>query len=135
MELLEASARQGNPFAAYLLGKLYLDGQLVEQDMERGMAYMEQAAAQGNDCARFFVNRQDSLKPTALMLSVTRLLHHMGGVFRDNSLPQSGAPLMRIDRKRFAELARRKGYQTARNYARALQEENEHNGQTMSAPW
>ena len=98
------------------------------------MAYMEQATAQGNDCARFFVNRQDSLKPTALMLSVTRLLHHMGSIFRDNSLPQSGAPLMRIDRKRFAELARRKGYQAARNYAREMQEENEYNGQTMAAP-
>ena len=135
LELLEASAQQGNPFAAYLLGKLYLDGQLVEQDVACGMAYMEQAAVQGNDCARFFVNRQDSLKPTAVMLSVTQLLHHMGGVFRDNSLPQSGAPLMRIDRKRFAELARRKGYQAARNYAREMQEENEFNGQTMSAPW
>ena len=132
---MEQSAQAGNRFAQYRLAKLHLTGDGVAKDVGKALELLEASARQGNDYARFFVNRQDSLKPTAVMLSATRLLHHMGGVFRDNSLPRSGAPLMRIDRKRFAELARRKGYQAARNYARALQEENEHNGQTMSAPW
>lgn len=36
---------------------------------------------------------------TLVMLSMTRLLHHMANIFRDNSLPQSGTGLTHVDRK------------------------------------
>lgn len=104
VELLEASAEQGNPYADYLLGKLCLDGTLVQQNVALGMAYMERAAMQGLSFAQFFLDRQDTLKPPSVMLAVTRLLHHLGSIFRDNSLPQSGPVQLGIDRKRFAEL-------------------------------
>ena len=129
------AAEAGNPFAQYALGKLYLDGALVQKDVTLGMTYMEQAAQQGHAFAQFFLNRQDTLKPTSVMLSVTQLLFHMGQIFRDNSLPQSGALTLGIDHKRMQKLIDQKGYQAAQNYARELQEEQQYSGQTMATPW
>ena len=95
----EQAARQNNPCAQYMLGKIFL----AEHDTERGMAYMEQASENGSDCAYLFLNRQDSLTEPQLMLAATRLLYHMGRIFQDNSLPQTGA-VQHIDRKRRQKL-------------------------------
>ena len=132
VELLKASAEQGNQHAEYLLGKLYLDGTLVPRDVALGMAYMERAARQDNAYAQLFVDRQDSLKPPSVMLSVTRLFQRMGQIFQDHSLPRSGPAQLGLDRKRMQELIDQKGYQAARDYARGLQEEQQHSDPTMS---
>jgi len=135
VELLNASAEQGNPYADYLLGKLCLDGTLVQQNVALGMAYMERAAQHGNAYAQLFVDRQESLKPPAVMLSVTRLFRSMGEVFRDNSLPQSGEMQTGLDRKRMQELIEQKGYEAARSYAREYQAEQQYSGMSMATPW
>ena len=135
VELLDASAERGNPYADYLLGKLYLDGSLVQQDTELGMAHMERAAAQGNAYAQFFVNRRDSLKPSSVMLSITRVFHSMGQIFQNNSLPQSGGEQLGIDPKRLQELIEWKGYRASMSYAKAQAEEQEHNSMSMATPW
>lgn len=95
----EQAARQDNPHAQYALGKIFL----AEYNTERGMAYMELAAENGSECAWLFLNRQDSLTEPQLMLAATRLLYHMGRIFQDNSLPQTGA-VQHIDRKRRQKL-------------------------------
>ena len=95
----EQAVRQDNPHAQYALGKIFL----AEHNTERGMAYMEQAAENGSECAWLFLNRQDSLAEPQLMLAATRLLYHMGRIFQDNSLPQTGA-VQHIDRKRRQKL-------------------------------
>ena len=38
------------------------------------------------------------------MLSVTRLLHHLSRIFRENSLPTTGPSVLQIDRKRLRQL-------------------------------
>ena len=95
----EQAARQDNLCAQYMLGKVFLS----EHNAERGMAHMEQAAENGSECAWLFLNRQDSLTEPQLMLAATRLLYHMGRIFQDNSLPQTGA-VQHIDRKRRQKL-------------------------------
>lgn len=95
----EQAARQDNPCAQYMLGKSFL----AEHNTERGMTYMEQAAENGSECAWLFLNRQDSLTEPQLMLAATRLLYHMGRIFQDNSLPQTGA-VQHIDRKQRQKL-------------------------------
>ena len=95
----EQAAQKDNPYAQYMLGKVFL----AEHDTERGMAYMEQAAENGSECAWLFLNRRDSLTEPQLMLAATRLLYHMGRIFQDNSLPQTGA-VQHIDRKRRQKL-------------------------------
>ena len=131
----ERSAAAGNQFAQYALGKLYLDGTLTPKDVPRGMAYMEQAARQGNAYAQFFVDRGDSLKSASVMLAATKLLHQAASIFRENSLPKTGAMQPVIDRKRMEELIEQKGYEAAVSYARGLEEEQRYSGMSMATPW
>ena len=92
---LTQSAEVGNQYAQYALGKLYLD----RQDSEQAHYWFTQSAAQGNEYAQFFLNRWDNLKPPSVMLSVTRLLHHMGEIFQDNSIPPQTPAGQQVDRK------------------------------------
>ena len=67
-----------------------------------------QSAAQGNEYAQFFLERWNSLEPPSLMLSVTRLLHHMGRIFQDQAPAPSVLGGIRIDRKRLAQIREKK---------------------------
>ena len=98
------SAKQGNPFAQYMLGKLYLEGKAVPRDQEQAMQWFRQSAAQGTRYAHFFLDRQSDLRPPGVMLSVTRLLHHLSRVFRENSLPTTAPAITQIDCKRLRQL-------------------------------
>ena len=97
---LTRSAKGRNQYAQYVLGKLYLD----RQDHEQAYYWFSQAAAQGNEYAQFFLDRWDSLKTPTVMLSVTRLLHHMGRIFQEQIPAPSVPGGIRIDRKRLAQL-------------------------------
>lgn len=49
------------------------------------------------------MERQEDLPPSNILLSATRLLHHMGNIFRDNA-PRPAAPTgVQIDYKRLRE--------------------------------
>ena len=104
MGYLTQSAEAGNKYAQYALGKLYLDRQ------EQGQArfWFTQSANQGNGYAQFFLDRWDSLKPPSIMLSVTRLLYHVGTIFREQAPTPSVPGGIRIDRKRLARLREKK---------------------------
>ena len=92
---LTQSAEAGNQYAQYALGRLHLD----RQNREQAQYWFLQSVAQGNEYAQFFLDRWDSLRPPAVMLSITRLLHYMSEIFQDNSvLPQAPAG-QQTDRK------------------------------------
>ena len=95
VEYLIQSAEAGNQYAQYALGKLYLD----RQDREQAYYWFSQSAAQGNEYAQFFLDRWDNLKPPTVMLSVTRLLHHLSEIFRDNSVSPQAPTGQQADRK------------------------------------
>jgi len=97
-EWFTLSAEAGSQYAQYMLGKLYLMGLGVPCDREQAVYWLTQSAVQGNEYAQFFLDRQDDLRPPSVMLSVTRLLHHMSRIFREQSPPQSGTGL-HIDQK------------------------------------
>ena len=109
-DYLRQAAQGDNPWAQYLLGKLYLMGDGVEQDEEAAYQWFRAAAEQGHIHAEFFVERMEQgwTASPQLMLSTTRLLHHMGNIFRDNTPapPASGGP--HIDRKRLQKLRAKK---------------------------
>ena len=65
IQLLKGSATQGNSFAQYTLGKLYLLGQEVKADREEALRYFAQAAAQGNTYARYFIDHQEDFSGAA----------------------------------------------------------------------
>ncbi|WP_363316714.1 MobP3 family relaxase [uncultured Dysosmobacter sp.] len=87
LEYLTASAEQRNQYAQYILGKLYLMGKDVKQDREQAYGWLCEAAAQGNAYAQFFLERFDEIRRPNVLLAATKLLHHMGQIFRENSVP------------------------------------------------
>ena len=98
------AAQDGNQYAQYMLGKLYLMGQGVEYDKTMGVHWLSQSAAQSNVYAEKLLQHQNSGRPPNVFLGVTRLLHHMGRIFQEHSLPQSSPGGIQIDRKRLEEL-------------------------------
>ena len=85
---LTESAEQGNQYAQYALGKLYLLGKDIPQDRDAAVHWFTLAADQGNEYARYFLDHMDDTP--SLFTSATRLLHHMGNVFRDQAPPPAG---------------------------------------------
>ena len=106
-EYLQQAAENENPWAQYLLGKLYLIGEGAGADHNAAYEWFQAAAKQGHTYAQFFVDRMEQqgqhILPS-LLLSATRLLHHMGNIFRERapSIPAPGG--MQIDRKRLQQL-------------------------------
>ena len=104
VEYLTASAEAGNQYAQYALGKLYLTGQEVQQDREAAWRWFCASAEQGNEYSQFFVNHFNDRHSPNVLLSVTKLLHHLGQIFRENSVPPAALVGQHIDRKRRREL-------------------------------
>ncbi len=104
MDYLTQSAEAGNQYAQYALGKLYLE----KHDQQQAQYWFTQSAAQGNEYAQFFLNRWDDLKPPSVMLSVTRLLHHMSRIFWDQAPAPAVPGGVQIDRKRLQQLREKK---------------------------
>lgn len=84
---LTASAEQGNQFAQYALGKLYLDGREVPRDPDQAWNCFSAAAEQGNEYAQFFLAHFNDTHSPNVLLSATKLFHHLGRIFQDNSVP------------------------------------------------
>ena len=107
---LRQAAEQANPYAQYLLGKLYLMGEGVPKDKDAAQYWFSVAERNGHAYAGYFLDRmerQEDLPPN-ILLSATRLLHHMGNIFRDNA-PRPAAPTgVQIDHKRLQRLREKK---------------------------
>ena len=99
LEYLNASARQGSQYAQYTLGKLYLTGEDVTQDREQAYSWFWESASQGNEYAQFFLDHFNDNRSPNVLLSATKLLHHMGRIFQDNSIPPCPPGSQRADRK------------------------------------
>lgn len=107
---LTASAGQGNQFAQYRLGKLYLLGKDVPKDKEAAVHWFTLAAAQGNEYAQYFLGHIDDVFTEPLALVATRLLHHLGNIFREQTPPPSGSAGMRVgvDKKLLRKIREKK---------------------------
>ena len=108
MDHLTASAEQGNQFAQYALGKLYLDGREVLQDPDQAWDWFSAAAEQGNEYAQFFLAHFNDTHSPNVLLSATKLLHHMGRIFQDNSIPPCPPGSQRADRKLLQKIRQKK---------------------------
>ncbi|OUN18836.1 hypothetical protein B5G37_13875 [Pseudoflavonifractor sp. An85] len=108
LEYLKSSAGQENQFAQYTLGKLYLLGRDVAQDRKQAQEWLSRSASQGNPYAQFLLDRLDQFRDPSVMLAATKLLHHMGRIFRDNSVPPQNPAGIRIDSKRRRRLTEKR---------------------------
>ena len=108
-EYLRQAANNGNAYAQYLLGKLTLMGEGIPKDMDAAYKWFAAARDNGHGCAEFFMKRMErsEQEPPSVLLSATRLLYHMGNIFRDNA-PAPAANGVQIDRKRLAQLRQKR---------------------------
>ena len=108
---LRQAAKQTNPYAQYLLGKLYLMGNGVPEDKDFAQYWFSVAERNGHAYAGYFLDRmeqQEDLLPPNILLSATRLLHHMSSIFRNNA-PRPTTPTgIQIDHKRLQRLREKK---------------------------
>ena len=109
VEYLRQAANNGNAYAQYLLGKLTLMGEGVPKDMDAAYEWFAAARDNGHTYAEFFLKRMErgEQEPPSVLLSATRLLYHMGNIFRDNA-PAPAANGVQIDRKRLARLRQKR---------------------------
>lgn len=105
---LHASAEQENQFAQYTLGKLYFLGKEGPKDREAARSYFTAAAAQGNLYAQYFLDHMNDITGPSLALATTRLMHHLGNVFKDKSTPPAATGGQHMDRKRRQKLQEKK---------------------------
>lgn len=108
VKCLTESAAQGNQYAQYVLGKLYLIGHDVPKDREAALKWLTASAEQGNLYARFLIDHIDSSREPSVLLAATRLMHHLGNIFREEPARYGGGPLMQVDRKLRRKIHRKK---------------------------
>ena len=108
-EYLRQAADNGSAYAQYLLGKLTLMGEGIPKDMDAAYEWFAAARDNGHAYAEFFMKRMErgEQEPPSVLLASTRLLYHMGNIFRDNA-PAPAANGVQIDRKRLAQLRQKR---------------------------
>ena len=106
---LNQAANEGSAYAQYLLGKLYLMGEGVPKDPDAAYEWFAAARNNGHTYAEFFMKRMErgEQEPPSVLLSASRLLYHMGDIFRDNA-PAPAANGVQIDHKRLQRLRAKK---------------------------
>jgi len=108
VEFLEIASDNGNQFAQYMLGKLYLLGKYVSEDKEMAKKYFTLSAKQGNEYAKFFYENMDRMHNPSVCLVASRILHHMSKIFEDNIPLKSSGVELRIDSKLMRKLREKK---------------------------
>ena len=106
---LRQAANKGNAYAQYLLGKLTLMGEGGSKDPDAAYEWFVAARDNGHAYAEFFMKRMErgEQEPPSVLLSATRLLYHMGNIFRDNA-PAPAANGVQIDHKHLQRLREKK---------------------------
>lgn len=106
---LKASAEQGNQYAQYALGKLYLLGEEVPEDREAARQWFQSAAEQGDQYAQYFVEHMDHRDLFPVAQSVAQLIHHLAGIFREQSQPpHPRGPRVTVDKKLWRKIREKK---------------------------
>ncbi|OUQ75814.1 MobP3 family relaxase [Flavonifractor sp. An100] len=108
VEYLTDAAQEGNQYAQYTLGKLYLIGEDVARDRKQAYSWFWESASQGNEYAQFFLDHINDNHSPNVLLSATKLLHHMGRIFQDNSIPPCPPGSQRSDRKLLQKIRQKK---------------------------
>lgn len=95
----EIAAENGNDFAEYQLGKLYLYGKEIEQDQEKAINYLVQAAEHGNQYAAQLLKSMQSNRNWSAALGSLRLLQAISRIFQRKIEDERRSGGAYVDRK------------------------------------
>ena len=80
----------------------------MTQDREQAYRWFWESTSQGNKYAQSFLKHfHDNHSPNVL-LSATKLLHHLGQIFQDNSVPPAAPAGHGVDRKLLRKIRAKK---------------------------
>ena len=108
VKFLEIASDNGNQFAQYMMGKLYLLGKYVTEDKEMAKKYFNLSAERGNEYAKFYLENMDKYHNPSICLVASRVLHHMSKIFEDNIPFKSSGTGLKIDSKIMRKLKEKK---------------------------
>lgn len=95
----EIAAENGNDYAEYQLGKIYLYGKKVERDDTKAIAYLSSAAEHGNPYAEQLLHSIRSNRHWSAALGAIRLLHHLSRMIQNQLDDEKREKAGAIDRK------------------------------------
>lgn len=108
IEYLKLESSNGNQYAQYMLGKLYLRGKRVSGDKKMAEKYFTLSAEQDNKYAKYFLDNLDRVHRPSILLSTSKLFNHMGKIFEDIIPLKSPMVGSKIDSKLLRKLREKK---------------------------
>ena len=97
---LTTAAQANNEYAQYALGKLYLSGRDVKRDLDAADYWLTPVGKTGQPICRILAERMDAGPGLPdVLLAATKLLHHLGDLFRERSVPPAPPLDQRMDRE------------------------------------
>ena len=102
------AAGDGNSFAEYQLGRLYYFGNGVRADREKGLEYLKESAAHGNQYAANLLQVIQQQHTWGVASCAASLVAQLGKVFQEQEQKQNQRQWPRMDRKHRREIEEKK---------------------------
>ena len=102
------AAEDGNSFAEYQLGRIYYFGNGVRADQEKGLEYLKESAAHGNEYAANLLQVIHQQHTWGVASCTASLIAQLGRIFQEQDQKQSQRQRPRMDRKHRREIEEKK---------------------------
>ena len=107
IKLFQIAAAQGNHYAEYQLGLIYLRGKDIQRDEQQAIRWLTASAEHGNQYAAQLLHSIKNNRNWFAAMSTLRLLHHMSQMIRnrleDERKGKNGAIIDRKLRRKIQE--------------------------------
>ena len=108
VHFFEMAAKQGNPYAEFQLGKMYLFGKDIPKDFDKAMEYLKSSAEHGNEFAEKLYSNANSNRNWYAGMGVFRLFHHLARIIQDRIEDERKGKIGAIDRKQRRQINEKK---------------------------
>ena len=102
------AAEDGNSYAEYQLGRIYYFGNGVRVDQEKGLEYLKESAARGNEYAANLLLTIQQQHTWGVASCTASLIAQLGRIFQEQDQKQSQRQRPRMDRKHRREIEEKK---------------------------
>ena len=102
------AAEDGNSFAEYQLGRIYYFGNGVRVDQEKGLEYLKESAAHGNEYAANLLLTIQQQHTWGVASCTASLIAQLGRIFQEQDQKQNQRQRPRLDRKHRREIEEKK---------------------------
>ena len=105
---LQKAAEDGNSFAEYQMGRIYYFGNGVRVDRAKGLEYLKESSAHGNEYAANLLQVIQQQHTWGVASSTASLIVQLGRIFQEQEQKQGQRQRPRMDRKQRREIEEKK---------------------------